>query len=100
MDIKISLKPEKKMLRIKSREAPRQTALREFQDCANLEPLTPNHLLLLKSDPSFPPGLFKREDTYSRRRWKQVQLYLAGYILETLGARVHTYSSSYLISVS
>ena len=40
------------------------------------EPLTPNHLLLLKSEVNLPPGLFKREDSLSRRRWKQVQ-YLA-----------------------
>ena len=39
-------------------------------------PLTPNHLLLLKSEVSLPPGLFNREDSLSRRRWRQVQ-YLA-----------------------
>ena len=39
-------------------------------------PLTPNHLLSLKSEVNLPPGLFKREDSLSRRRWKQVQ-YLA-----------------------
>ena len=37
------------------------------------EPLTPNHLLLLKGKPILPPGLFNRQDCYSRRRWKQVQ---------------------------
>lgn len=45
-------------------------------DPNDMEPLTPNHLLLLKSEISLPPGLFKREDLLSRRRWKQVQ-YLA-----------------------
>ena len=40
------------------------------------EPLTPNHLLLLKSEVPLPPGLFNREDSLSRRRWRQVQ-YLA-----------------------
>ena len=40
------------------------------------EPLTPNHLLLLRSGPTLPPGRFGKEDSYSRRRWKQVQ-YLA-----------------------
>ena len=40
------------------------------------EPLTPNHLLLLKSEVNLPLGLFKREDSLLRRRWKQVQ-YLA-----------------------
>ena len=38
------------------------------------EPLTPNHLLLLNSQPVLPPGEFDNADT--RRRWKQVQ-YLA-----------------------
>ena len=37
------------------------------------EPLTPNHLLLLRSVPPMPPGLFQREDLLSRRRWRQVQ---------------------------
>ena len=40
------------------------------------EPLTPNHLLLLRSEPQMPPGLFQKEDSFSRRRWRQVQ-YLA-----------------------
>ena len=39
----------------------------------DLEALTPNHILLLKTMPSFPPGKFQKEDTYARRRWKQVQ---------------------------
>ena len=39
-------------------------------------PLTPNHLLLLRANPSLPPGLFKKEDAYIRRRWRQTQ-YLA-----------------------
>ena len=42
----------------------------------DLEGLTPNHLLLLKREPLLPPGLFEKDDLYSRRRWKQVQ-YLA-----------------------
>ena len=37
------------------------------------EPLTPNHLLLLRSVPPMPPGLFQREDLLSHRRWRQVQ---------------------------
>ena len=45
-------------------------------DANDLEPLTPNHLLLLKSESPLPPSLFKKEDSLSRRRWKQVQ-YLA-----------------------
>ncbi len=38
-------------------------------------PLTPNHLLLLRSGPTLPPGAFVKQDLY-RRRWRQVQ-YLA-----------------------
>ena len=45
-------------------------------DPQDLEPLTPNHLLLLRSESPMPPGLFRREDQLSRRRWRQVQ-YLA-----------------------
>ena len=41
-----------------------------------MEALTPNHILLLKVNPSLPPGVFKKDDHYARRRWKQVQ-YLA-----------------------
>ena len=37
------------------------------EDAKDLEPLTPNHLLLLKSGSVLPPG------TFSCRRWRQVQ---------------------------
>ncbi len=39
----------------------------------DLEPLTPNHLLLLKGKPALPPGLFEPSDMYVKRRWRQVQ---------------------------
>lgn len=42
-------------------------------DPDDLDALTPNHLLLLQSNSSFPPGLFSREDMYAKRRWRQVQ---------------------------
>lgn len=42
-------------------------------DPNDLEPLTPNHILLLKGKPALPPGLFEKGDLYSRRRWRQVQ---------------------------
>ncbi|KAI7791514.1 hypothetical protein IRJ41_021689 [Triplophysa rosa] len=45
----------------------------ESTDPNDLEALTPNHLLLLKTKPCLPPGLFQKEDMYARRRWKQVQ---------------------------
>ena len=43
------------------------------EDPKDEEPLTPNHLLLLNREPSLPPGIFDRNDLYTRRRWKQVQ---------------------------
>jgi hypothetical protein len=45
-------------------------------DPCDLDAITPNYLLLLNSQATFPPGLFNREDSYSNRRWRQVQ-YLA-----------------------
>jgi hypothetical protein len=39
----------------------------------DLEALTPNHLLLMKRQPSLPPGLFPKEDIYAKRRWRLVQ---------------------------
>lgn len=42
-------------------------------DPMDLEALTPNHLLLLKTKPVLPPGLFVKEDLYIKRRWRQVQ---------------------------
>ena len=42
-------------------------------DPRDLEPLTPNHLLLLRQDTPLPPGIFEKNDTLSRRRWRQVQ---------------------------
>ena len=45
-------------------------------DPNDLEPLTPKHLLLLKSPMALPPGVFNPQDYYSRKQWRQVQ-YLA-----------------------
>ena len=45
-------------------------------DPKDLEALTPSHLLLLRKGPVLPPGLFTKDEVYSRRRWRQVQ-YLA-----------------------
>ncbi|KAM4533987.1 uncharacterized protein steap2 isoform 2-T3 [Odontesthes bonariensis] len=45
-------------------------------DPFDLEPLTPNHILLFNTQPVLPPGEFSSTDLYTRCRWKQVQ-YLA-----------------------
>ena len=45
-------------------------------DPNDFEPLTPNHLLFLKTDRLLPPGIFYVKDIYSRKQWRQVQ-YLA-----------------------
>lgn len=45
-------------------------------DPSDFEAFTSYHLLLMKKQPILPLGLFKKEDSYARRRWKQVQ-YLA-----------------------
>ena len=42
-------------------------------DPNDLEPLTPNHILLMKRKPVLPPGLFTPQDVYVKRRWRQVQ---------------------------
>ncbi|XP_047473555.1 uncharacterized protein LOC125028204 [Penaeus chinensis] len=43
----------------------------------SLEPLTPNHLLTMKTKVVLPPpGTFQSSDQYSRKRWRRVQ-YLA-----------------------
>ncbi len=42
-------------------------------DPNDLEALTPNHLLLLKTSPTLPPGVFQPTVIYAHRSWKQVQ---------------------------
>ena len=42
-------------------------------DCDDPEPLTPNHLLLLRPSPSLPLDTFHREDLSSIRWWRQAQ---------------------------
>ena len=42
-------------------------------DLRDLQPLTPNHLLLLRNGPQLPPGAFTSDEIYARRRWRQVQ---------------------------
>ncbi|XP_064646159.1 uncharacterized protein LOC135499344 [Lineus longissimus] len=49
-------------------------------DVRDMEPLTPNHLLLMRSGATLPPGVFVDRDMY-RRKWKQAQ-YLANIFWE------------------
>jgi len=42
-------------------------------DPRDAEPLTPNHLLLLRTGPKVPPGNFTKHDNYFNRRWRQSQ---------------------------
>ncbi|XP_033121384.1 uncharacterized protein LOC117120470 [Anneissia japonica] len=42
-------------------------------DPKDAEPLTPNHLLLLRAGSKVPPVHFVREDMYSNKRWRQIQ---------------------------
>ena len=42
-------------------------------DVDELEALTPNHILRLNADISFPPGFFDSRDLHSIKRWRQVQ---------------------------
>ena len=42
-------------------------------DVRDPEPLTPNHLLLLRQNNFFPSDVFGKSDLYSQRRWRQIQ---------------------------
>lgn len=46
------------------------------EDPNDLEPLTPNHILLMKGKPVLAPGLFEKKHLYIKKRWRQTQ-YLA-----------------------
>lgn len=59
-------------------------------DPQDLEPLKPNHLLLLRAGPPVPPGIFSKQDCYNKRRWHQVQ-----YLADVFWQRwVHEYQPS------
>ena len=45
-------------------------------DINDVRALTPNDLLLVRPEHGLPPGLFDKNDNYTRRRWRKVQ-YLA-----------------------
>lgn len=45
-----------------------------INDPQALEPLTPNHLIMMKSKVALPPpGVFMKEDLYATKRWRRVQ---------------------------
>ena len=55
----------------------RPLTVQNTNDPMSLEPLSPNHLLTMKSKLLMPPpGQFQRPDLYCRKRWRRVQ-YLA-----------------------
>jgi len=52
----------------------RPLAVDTINDPQSLRPLTPNHLLTMKSTIIMPPpGIFQKEDLYCRKRWRRVQ---------------------------
>lgn len=54
-----------------------------LNDPNGLEPLTPNHLVSMKTSTPLPsPGQFVKEDLYAQKRWRQVQ-----YLLEQFWSR-------------
>ncbi|XP_051802834.1 uncharacterized protein LOC127533562 [Acanthochromis polyacanthus] len=54
-----------------------------INDPKALEPLTPNHLIMMKSKiPLPPPGKFVKEDMYASKRWRRVQ-----YLIEQFWGR-------------
>ena len=64
-----------------------------LNDPNSLEPLTPNHLIQMKSKvPLPPPGKFESEDVYSAKRWRRVQ-----YLIEQFWSR---WKREYLLNIS
>lgn len=64
-----------------------------INDPKSLEPLTPNHLILMKSKIALPPpGKFLKEDMYATKRWRRVQ-----YFIEQFWSR---WKREYLMNIS
>lgn len=64
-----------------------------INDPKALEPLTPNHLIMMKSKVALPPpGRFVREDMYATKRWRRVQ-----YLIEQFWSR---WKKEYLLNIS
>lgn len=64
-----------------------------INDPRSIEPLTPNHLIHMKtSTPLPPPGKFVKEDLYARKRWRRVQ-----YLAEQFWSR---WRKEYLVNIT
>lgn len=64
-----------------------------MNDPKSVEPLTPNHLLTMKTSvPLPPPGNFVREDVFARKRWRRVR-----YLTEQFWSR---WRKDYLANIS
>ncbi|KAJ8342685.1 hypothetical protein SKAU_G00326130 [Synaphobranchus kaupii] len=64
-----------------------------INDPKALEPLTPNHLIMMKSKVALPPpGKFVKEDMYATKRWRRVQ-----YLIEQFWGR---WRKEYLLNIS
>ena len=61
----------------------RPLTIQNLNDPQGPEPLTPNHLLTMKTKIILPPpGSFVKEDLYARKRWRKTQ-----YLLNEFWAR-------------
>ena len=64
-----------------------------INDPTSLEPMPPNHLILMNSKVALPPpGKFVREDMYTTKRWQRVQ-----YLIEQFWSR---WKKTYLLNIS
>ncbi|XP_054653604.1 uncharacterized protein LOC129193043 isoform X1 [Dunckerocampus dactyliophorus] len=64
-----------------------------INDPQALEPITPNHLIMMKSKVALPPpGVFVKEDLYATKRWRRVQ-----YLIEQFWSR---WRKEYLLNIS
>ncbi|XP_036003015.1 uncharacterized protein LOC118566077 [Fundulus heteroclitus] len=71
----------------------RPLSVEGLNDPKSPEPLTPNHLILMKSRVALPPpGQFVKEDLYARKRWRRVQ-----YLAEQFWSR---WKMEYLLNIS
>ena len=71
----------------------RPLSVLNLNDPTTVEPLTPNHIILMKSDQALPPpGNFTKEDVYLTKRWRRVQ-----YLSDVFWAR---WKKEYLLNLT